>query len=212
MHSEKGGGERVEKDKYYNIHFAAWLAWSMGWRWTNNLGNALCSPRVYYVSRRINNFDGISAWNAVLQPPCHILGDGRENNIEWKEKTHWQKQFMSVIFFLMFSINRFHFSYSHNFHPLFANITRALETKNPNKEMGISFLSPQDYSSHTNIHRWPFSEQINHHQFPFIAKQPGRKESGFNKRKIKRQAPIEKLRDNVKEGIIWSDKTGQKWH
>ena len=94
------GGWGVEKDKYHNLHFAAWLAWSMGWRWTNNLGNALCSPRVYYVSRRINNFDGISAWNAVLQPPCHILGDGRENNIEWKEKTHWQKQFMSVIFFL----------------------------------------------------------------------------------------------------------------
>ena len=97
----RGGG--VEKDKYHNLHFVAWLAWSIGWRWTNNLGNALCSPRVYYVSRHINNFDGISAWNAVLQPPCHILGDGRENNIEWKEKTHWQKQFMSVIFFNVFN-------------------------------------------------------------------------------------------------------------
>ena len=119
-----------------------------------------------------------------------------------KRKDALTKAIYECGIFLMFSINRFQYSYSHNFHPLFANITRALETKNPNKEMGISFLSPQDYSSHTNIHRWPFSEQINHHQFPFIAKQPGKKESGFNKRKIKRQAPIEKLRDNVKEGII----------
>ena len=46
----------------------------------------LCSLEVYYVSKHINNFDGISASSAVLHT-LQISGDGKENCMEYIGKT-----------------------------------------------------------------------------------------------------------------------------
>ena len=63
----------------------------------------LCSLKVYYVSKHINNLDGISASSAVLHT-LQISGDGKENCMEYIRKTCGKKYHLTTMLSMQNSI------------------------------------------------------------------------------------------------------------